>query len=183
MERIGVCPKRRWNSHTTGLLGVIIEVCLCVHIGVVADDLDGVLVGAYGTVCSQTPELAVGGSLRSRYRILFYFQRKVGHIIDDTDGKSVFLGVVVYGNDLSRSGILGTQSVTAASDRHLIELGASVQLRHPGTAALREIPAPGSVKDGDSLNGIRNSLDEASFTNGRYRRTLQRRPSRLFAIR
>ena len=53
------------HGNTAGLLGVIIEVSLCVHIGVIADDLDGVLVCTYGTVCAQTPELTVGGSFRS----------------------------------------------------------------------------------------------------------------------
>ena len=53
------------HSHAAGLLGIVIKICLSIHIGVVADDLDGVLVGAYGTVRAKTPELTVGGSLGS----------------------------------------------------------------------------------------------------------------------
>ena len=45
------------NGDTAGLLRVVGEVALCVHIGVVADDLDGVLVGTYGTVSAEAPEL------------------------------------------------------------------------------------------------------------------------------
>ena len=53
------------HSNTAGLLGVVIKVCLSVHICVVADDLDGVLVSAYGTVSAKAPELTVGCSLWS----------------------------------------------------------------------------------------------------------------------
>ena len=55
------------HRHAAGLLGVIIKVCLRIHVGVVADDLDGVLVRAYRTVCAKAPELTVGGSLRSSH--------------------------------------------------------------------------------------------------------------------
>ena len=57
-EKVGHC-------NTAGLLGVIIEVSLSVHVCVVADNLDGVLVGTYSTVCAKTPELTVCSSFRS----------------------------------------------------------------------------------------------------------------------
>ena len=47
------------HCHTAGLLGVIIEVSLCIHICVVTDDLDGVLVCSYCTVSSKSPEFTV----------------------------------------------------------------------------------------------------------------------------
>ena len=75
------------HGNTAGLLGVIIEVSLSVHIGVVADDLDGVLVCTYGTVSAQTPELAVDGSFRSGNKRCAQLQRQVGNIIYDTDGE------------------------------------------------------------------------------------------------
>ena len=53
------------HGNTAGLLGVIIEVSLSIHVGVVTDDLNGVLVSTYSTVSAQTPELAVDGSFRS----------------------------------------------------------------------------------------------------------------------
>ena len=94
------------NCNTTGLLGVIIKVCLSVHICVVTNDLDGVLVGTYCTICTKTPELTVCSSFRSSNRIFLNIQGKICNIIDDTDGKSLFLCVVVYSDDLSRSSIL-----------------------------------------------------------------------------
>ena len=44
-------------SQTAGLLGVVGEVALSVHIGVVADDLDGVLVGTDSTVRTEAQNL------------------------------------------------------------------------------------------------------------------------------
>ena len=46
------------NGDTGSLLGVVLEICLDVLVGVVTNDLDGVLVGANSTVTAQTPELA-----------------------------------------------------------------------------------------------------------------------------
>ena len=65
------------HGNTAGLLGVIIEVSLSVHVCVITDDLDGVLVCTYGTVCTQTPELTVDGSFRSGYQRSTKFQRKI----------------------------------------------------------------------------------------------------------
>ena len=96
------------NRNTTGLLGVVIEVCLSVLVGVVTDDLDGVLVCTYGTVCAETPELTSSGASRSGNRIFGNCKRKIGYVINDTDGEGLLLGVVEYGNDLSRGGVLGT---------------------------------------------------------------------------
>ena len=50
------------DGDTTGLLGVILEVCLDELIGMVTDNLGGVLVSTYGTVTAETPELAFYGS-------------------------------------------------------------------------------------------------------------------------
>ena len=51
------------NGNTAGLLGVVLEVCLYELVGVVADDLDGVLVRANGTVAAETPELTFNSAL------------------------------------------------------------------------------------------------------------------------
>ena len=110
------------HGNTAGLLGVIIKVCLCIHIGIVTDDLDGVLVCTYGTVSAQTPELAVGSSFRSGNDGSTGFQRQIGYIINDTDGEFLLLGVVVYSNDLCRSGILGTKTITACVNLNSVKL-------------------------------------------------------------
>ena len=61
------------NGNTAGLLGVILEVSLSLHVSMVTDDLDGVLVGADCTVSTKSPELAVNGSFRCRNKWCAYF--------------------------------------------------------------------------------------------------------------
>ena len=56
------------NCDAAGLLGVIVEVALGIHIGVVADDLDGVLVGADRTIRTQTEELAAEAAFPEKRR-------------------------------------------------------------------------------------------------------------------
>ena len=48
-------------GETARLLGVVCEICLAVLIGVVADNLDRVLVCANGAVCTKTVELGFLG--------------------------------------------------------------------------------------------------------------------------
>ena len=65
------------NCNAAGLLGVVSEVCLRVHVGVVADDLDGVLVSANGAVRAKTPELAACCAFRSGVRVLGDFEGQI----------------------------------------------------------------------------------------------------------
>ena len=86
----------------------------------VADDLDGGLVGAYGTVGAKAPEFAADGSFRSGMDLFGLRQGSMGHIIRNADGE-VVLGLCLfqiaeYGKDLGRRGVLGTQSVTSADN-------------------------------------------------------------------
>ncbi len=82
------------HCNTAGLLGVIIEVSLSVHIGIITNDLDGVLVSTYGTISSQTPELAVCCSLWCCNKWCACLKRKVCNIIYDTDCEFLFLSVL-----------------------------------------------------------------------------------------
>ena len=89
------------NCDTACLLGVILEVSLDVFVGVVTDDLGGVLVGTNGTVSAQTPELTFYCTRSRCDRSRFNFrQGQVGNVVHDTDGETrlriVFLKLCVY---------------------------------------------------------------------------------------
>ena len=62
------------DGNTAGLLRVILEVCLNVFIGVVADDLDGVLVCTDCTVAAETPELAGDRAFSSGVGVSLFFK-------------------------------------------------------------------------------------------------------------
>ena len=106
------------DGHAARLLGVVLEVGLHPQLGVVADDLDGVLVGAHGSVGPQAPELAAHGARRGDLGLLGDGQGQVGHVVGDIDGEAVHrvhgAGVAVGRQHAARSGVLGAQAVPAA---------------------------------------------------------------------
>ena len=108
------------NGHTAGLFGVILEICLYIFVGMVADDLDGVLVRTNRAVAAKTPELALDGAFRRSVGRGLLGQGKVGHVIVDADGEAalgmLFLKVLIHGKDGCGRGVLGTKTVTAAAD-------------------------------------------------------------------
>ena len=100
------------NGYAATLLGVVGEVTLSIHVGVVTDDLDGVFVCTNGTVGAVTPELASDAVFRSGNNRSANFERGVGNIIHDTNGevvlRSVSLEVFINSDELSWGNILGT---------------------------------------------------------------------------
>ena len=154
------------DGDAAGLLGVVLEVGLDVLVGVVADDLDRVLVGADGTVATQTPELALDGAGGCGVgRILGLGQAQVGHVIDNADGE-LALGLVLLEllEDSERGRgrrVLAAQAITAADDldarlASLVESGDDVLVERlaDGTRLL------GTVHDGDLFDGLGENVDE-----------------------
>ncbi len=105
-----------------GLLGVVDEVALGVVVGVLADDLDGVLVGPHGAVAAQAVEqrpdhvLGLGGEGR------VVLQAGVGDVVVDADGE-VVLGrrlrqLVEHRLDHGRGELLAGKAVAPADDLH-----------------------------------------------------------------
>ena len=109
------------DGHAAGLLGVVLEVGLHILVGMVADDLDGVLVGADGTVAAETPELALDGAFRSGVRCGMLLEGQVGDIVVDADGevalRLVLRQLFIDGEDGCGRRILGAKAITAADDR------------------------------------------------------------------
>ena len=96
------------HGYAARLFGVIVKICLRIHIRVVTDNLDGVLVCSYGTVRAKTPELTVGRSFRRCHKRSACVKGKICHIIYDTDREFCLLCVFVHRNDLCRRRIFGT---------------------------------------------------------------------------
>lgn len=109
---------------SAGLLGIVIEVTLAVLGSVVSDDLDGVLVGTYSTVGTETVELALVCTLLGQRYLLTYRQGLVCHIICDTDGEVclglVLLEVLEHCEYLGRTGVFGRKTVTSADHERSI---------------------------------------------------------------
>ena len=82
------------DCQTAALLAVVLEVALCVQVGVVADDFDAVFVCADGTVAAQSVELATCGACGCN--VDHFVNGKAGacHVVVDTYGEVVFLCAV-----------------------------------------------------------------------------------------
>ena len=109
-------------GQAAGLLGVVHEVGLTVEVRGVANDLNGVLVGAHGAVGAHAPDLHVGLTGGGGVDLLEHRQRGEGHIVHDAHGEVVLgrllLQVLVHRQDLARGGVLGGQAVPARHDLH-----------------------------------------------------------------
>ena len=77
------------NRNATGFFRVISKVCLSVHIGVVADDLDSALIRTDRTVGTEAPELTSFQAFTSRIDVLDTRQGFMRNVIDDTQGEVV----------------------------------------------------------------------------------------------
>ena len=94
------------NRKAACLLRVVLEVCLNVFIGVVADDLYRVLVCADSTVAAETPEFASNCACGSGVRSGLLFEGKTCNVIGDTDCEAVLRSVLceVFINRKDRCG-------------------------------------------------------------------------------
>ncbi len=151
-------------GETSRLLRVVREVSLAVLVGVVTNNLHGVLVSTYGTIGTQTIELSLEHTLATECNLLNLRQRGEGHVVYDTNGEVVLgLGhseVVEHADDLSGSGIVRTETVTATYDDrtilHIVEgiLDVEVQRLAVGSGLL------GAVQNGNLLDGLGNSSQQ-----------------------
>ena len=109
---------------TAGFLGVVGKVCLGIHVGVVADDLDSRLVGADRTITAEAPELAGRRTSRCRIDVLGDRQGRIGHVIGNGNGEMVFRRILfqVFENaeDMGRCRILAAEAGTAAYDERCV---------------------------------------------------------------
>ena len=154
----GVAETQVRDRDATGLLGIVLEVGLDVLVGVVTDDLDRVLVGADGTVATETPELALDGTGGSGVGVVLARKGESGDVIDDAD-RELALGSVlgqlgIHGEGVCRRGVLRAKTVTATRDdevglARLVESGDDVLIERlaDGTRLL------GAVEDGNLLDG------------------------------
>ena len=153
------------NGDAARLLGVIEEVRLRIHIGVVADDLDGVLVCTDRAVRTEAVELAARGAGGGGVELLGEIERGVRHVLVNTHGEVVlglvFFKVLVDGKHHGGVEFLGTESVSAADDLDVLhalfqERGAYVEVERLAQRSgfLR------SVENGDLLAALGNGGDE-----------------------
>ncbi len=119
MNRVGSETQVR-TCNTAGFFGVVSVVALSVHICVVTNDLDGRLVGGYGSVRSKTAEQTFSSSVIIDNERVISRQRCIGYIVNDADSEVVFrfieFEVVEYGFNVLRSSIVASKTVASTDN-------------------------------------------------------------------
>ncbi|MPM40672.1 hypothetical protein SDC9_87318 [bioreactor metagenome] len=158
------------NRDAAGLLRVIGEIALGVQVSLVADDFDGVLVGAHRSVGAEAPELAADGPFRCGGDLLGGRKRGKGHVVGDADGEMVpglvGLEVIEYGLDMGRGRVLGSEAVPSADDKRLDSLvfEERADILVQGISESADFLAP--VEDRNALHGGRKGIEEEFLREG-----------------
>ena len=99
------------DRHRTRLLRVVLEVPLSVAVGIGADDLDAVLIGADGPVCAEADEDSAHLIVGEDVEAMIHLKAEVGQVIIDADGEMAFRRVLAQlikdGLDHGRREFLG----------------------------------------------------------------------------
>ena len=152
------------DRQAAALFGIVGKIPLRIQVGVVSDDLDGVFVGAHGTVGAQAPEFAADGGFRGGIGKFGLQQRKVGHVVGDAHGKAGLFagfGVAVHRKDLAGGHILAAQAVAAGVDRHRFKPAAAQRRHHIQVQRLADgARLLGAVQHGDGFDRIRQGAQQ-----------------------
>ena len=147
------------------LLRVVGEIRLRIHVGLVADDLDGTLVRADRAVRAKTPELAGRRAFRREIDVLgILSERRMRDIIVDGNREAVLrivlLEFLVDREDMIGRRVLAAETIAAADDDRVhvgvVECRLDIEVERLADRA-RLLRA---VEDGDLLDRLRQILEE-----------------------
>ncbi len=150
---------------TARFLGVISEVRLRIIISVFADDLNGALIGADGSVAADTVENQLAHVIAQNIDIPGHRQRQMGDVINDADREIVqsffaLFEIFKHGENLSGIRVLAGKSVTAADDHgsvfFSVERRFHIQIQRLSGSTL----FLGSVKNGNPFDRRGNRFEK-----------------------
>ena len=112
------------TGETSRLFRIVGEIGLTIFIGIVTDNLYRVLVSTYRTIGSQTIKFSLEDTFATQCQFFFRRKRRESDIIDNTDSKVVLRlrqrQVFIYRQNLCRSRIFRSQTITTANDKRSI---------------------------------------------------------------
>ena len=108
------------NSYAARFFGVISEICLCIHICVVADDFDSGFVSANSTIRTKAPEFAGCKTCCIKRHFRFTRQGEVCNVVFDAECEAIermfFFEFFEYCEEVFRQYVFGTHTSAAADD-------------------------------------------------------------------
>ena len=148
------------NGNAAGFFGIVGEITLRVHIGMVADNLNRVLVRTNRAVCTQAPELAALGAFAGNVNLVRSGKRSIGNVINNADGKVVFrifrFKIFINGKNIRRCQIFAAEAITAADNHRaaacVIKRAAHIHVKRFAESARLF----GTVQNGNAFNSFRN---------------------------
>ncbi len=115
------------NRNASGLLGVILEICLNIFVGVVTYNLYGVRIGSDCAVAAKTPEHARNSAFGRRVGNFFLLKGEISHVVDYADCEAslrlVLLELLIDCKDAGRRRILGGKTVSATDNLNVAAAG------------------------------------------------------------
>ncbi len=169
-DRARAKPQVR-HGHSPCFFRIVNEVALCIVRRVVADNADAVVIGADGTIGTETEEHGTNGIVGFDIELRVVGDTGVGHIVDDTHGEMVLrlrlLHLIEDALDHRRVELLARQPVTPADDCDIQprfgDRVDTIQIqRLPGAAGLL-----GSVESSDQQVVLGNASMKCLMLNGR----------------
>ncbi|OQC03396.1 MAG: hypothetical protein BWX77_00701 [Bacteroidetes bacterium ADurb.Bin090] len=85
----GIAKTQVRTGKTAGLFGVVRKISLTIFIGIVSDNLDGILIGSYRTVSAQAIEFGFVNAFAAQCNFFLLRQRSERNVVNYTYGKLV----------------------------------------------------------------------------------------------
>ena len=108
------------HCYATRFFGVVIEVCLSIHVSVVTDDFDSGFIRTYSTVRTEAPEFTFSQTRSFNFYAFSTIQGQECNIIIDTQCEeflAVFSSQVIeYRYDICRDNVFGAQTITTSDN-------------------------------------------------------------------
>ena len=159
------------DRDAAGLLGVVLKVALREVLGVVADDLDGVLVRAHGAVRPESPEHALLAVAFRHHKRIVAENVAARDVIDDAHAEVVHRLLLRHVREDVRAHlrreVLRTDAIAAGEDLRILERDHAVLQTLPDRRRDVEVQRIAdrarllhAVEDRDDLDRRRKRLDE-----------------------
>ena len=173
------------NGKSARLFGIIFKIALSVHVCMVADNFNGILIRAYSAVRAQTVEFAAHNALGSRIYKNIYVQRIAGNVVVNAHCEMILgLGnrsVVIYSLDHAGRELFGAQAVTSAQNGYIIPAGVLKRGAYVGIKRLaHRAGLLGAVHGYDGLAACRNGGNEMFKREGAIKTNLNQ--AQLLAV-
>ena len=110
---------KMWTGNSTGFFWIVLEVALCIHIGIVTNNLNRVLICTNRTIRTKSPEFCWESAFRKGVELFFYFEWFIWYVVVDSNRKAMessAINVIVNRFNHWRCKFFGRKTITATNN-------------------------------------------------------------------